>query len=314
MSVQHIPALNLVCTRGWGTPPRPGAISKTKAVRPSRTPWARREHRHWTASLGALSCASSMPGWRGETRTIYPHIQCPQAPRPPPPPGLRCGLSQSSGSRGSRSMVKTADDSHLQGAAPAASSRWSEASFLLAGCREGQWQAGRDGTRNSAFSWHRSNLPTEGWAWTDRIPVKLLLKCLATLYRNPGPVLLLVFYLSKPHPPPATKPRDNAESRMHLISTNANRGNSEHCLPSTSSGSRRAAGAVAGEASCCGKWAESKRLSLHLFPSLGSTLHNPQKGRKQNKTKLLCISLFWPYILPTAMALRPSQQPNEVLL
>lgn len=218
--------------QSWGTHPTPGRISKTKAIRLSKPPQS-------GGSTGAGQPLlelqlSFLHAWLEKEKENHLSTQAMSTGTKPSSlsqPFLEPQeLGNTSGSAGSEELpqqpeVAEAKPHSLSQAA--AKDRWHQKL-----CPE----------------LTQSKLPAAGQACT---PAELLL---SSAYRNPSAVLLLLFHLAKLHAPHASKPRDNSGFGMQPISTNANqpftRGSLQGCLLSTSSG---AAGAAAGDASCCGK-------------------------------------------------------------
>lgn len=203
---------------GLGTHPRPGVISKTRAVRPSRTRAVWREQGHWRG----LSCVSSRAAggtWKPLTSTSKAHWHLHiQRPLTPCAPSLCCGLSESSGSWGWRRWwehQKTLTSEELLEHPTIADTK--PLSSWAAGKNSGKLA----GTAPETVPWADTEAiwPPKDELHTSEITLKIHL---STPYRNPSRVLLLVVYLTKPHVPHANKPRGNTESRMQLISTNAN--------------------------------------------------------------------------------------------
>jgi len=212
MSVQRIPILKQICTRGWGTHPRPGAGSRTKAIRPSRTSSVRRKHRHGTASPVLPPCLAGEGNWEPSLHTsnLHRHWEL----RPLPAFAVASGSPQAAEAGEAwwkHQMTSTSTEPVQQ--------QWLLTQGLfpsprLQGRTVASWQ-GRHQHQRLQLTQQRSphGRTSSDWPHTPETALRI---CLATLYRNPSPVLLLAFYLTKRRIPHATKPRDNAESRMHL--------------------------------------------------------------------------------------------------
>lgn len=148
------------------------------------------------------------------------------------------------------------------------------------GCRDEYWQVGSDGTRNNAFGWHKSNQPAKS-DLRHCIPVTLLLNlsCYTPEIQVPHSSCYqteITLNLGC---------RSGVQTWIsHLKKAALN--TAEHSVREW-----RAAGAAAGEASCCGKWAEHEELSIYS-PCWAQLSIIFKKGGNKTKQSLSASACF----------------------